>query len=59
MKDLGKLVIGASSDAILGEDPKVFDFRLKRGSLWMQATLPTGVKASISTDIADCHRARG
>ncbi len=52
MPDLGKIVIGSSSEVVLGQHQRVFDSQLKRGAIWMHATLPSGARASVSTDLA-------
>ena len=52
LPELGKIVIGSSSEVVLGQNPRVFDSQLKRGAIWMHATLPAGTRASVSTDLA-------
>ena len=48
----GKLVLGPSSEIELGKDPVNLDTRLARGGLWMNAKLPKGTTATISTSLA-------
>ena len=50
--DVGKFVIGPSSDLELGKDTKDFKTRIDRGAVWLKSGLPKGSKASITTSIA-------
>ncbi|MBI5639976.1 MAG: FecR domain-containing protein [Nitrospirae bacterium] len=50
--DVGKFVIGPSSDLELGKDTKDFRTRIARGAVWLKAGLARGSKASITTSIA-------
>lgn len=50
--DVGKFVIGPSSDLELGKDTKDFKTKIDRGAVWLKSSLPKGSKASITTSIA-------
>jgi hypothetical protein len=50
--DVGKFVIGPSSDVELGKDTKDFKTKIDRGAIWLKSDLPKGSKASITTSIA-------
>lgn len=50
--DIGRMVIGPSSDIELGKDPKDFKMKVQRGFLWFESNLPKGSKASITTSLA-------
>lgn len=50
--DVGKFVIGPSSDLELGKDTKDFKTKIDRGAVWLKSSQPKGSKASITTSIA-------
>jgi hypothetical protein len=52
LPDVGKFVIGPSSDLELGKNAKDFKTRIDRGAVWLRSDLPKGSKASITTSIA-------
>lgn len=49
---VGRYVIGPDSEIEMGREPKDFTTKMNRGALWLQATLPAGSRAAISTPIA-------
>lgn len=49
---VGRYVIGPGSEIEMGREPKDFTAKMNRGALWLQATLPAGSRAAISTPIA-------
>ena len=48
----GRLVIGPDTEMDLGKDTKEFKGKVARGSVWLNAKLPKGGRASISTSLA-------
>jgi hypothetical protein len=52
LADIGRIVIGPSSDIELGKDPKDFKIKMQRGFAWFESNLPKGSKASITTSLA-------
>lgn len=52
LADIGRIVMGPSSDVELGKNPKDFKISMQRGFAWLDATLPKGSRASISTSLA-------
>ena len=52
LADVGRIVIGPSSDIELGKDPKDFKIKMQRGFAWVESNLPKGSKASITTSLA-------
>jgi len=52
LADIGRIVIGPSSDIELGKDPKDFTIKMQRGFAWFESNLPKGSKASITTSLA-------
>lgn len=50
--DIGRIVMGPSSDVELGKNPKDFTIAMQRGFAWFDATLPKGSQASITTSLA-------
>ncbi|MBI2525213.1 MAG: FecR domain-containing protein [Candidatus Rokubacteria bacterium] len=52
LAEIGRIVMGPSSDVELGKNPKDFKVTMQRGFAWLDATLPKGSKASISTSLA-------
>lgn len=49
---VGRFVIGPASEIELGREPKDFTSKMNRGALWMQAKLPAGGRAAVSTPLA-------
>lgn len=52
LADIGRIVIGPSSDIELGKDPKDFNIKMQRGFAWFESNLTKGSKASITTSLA-------
>lgn len=52
LTDIGRIVIGPSSDIELGKDPKDFNIKMQRGFAWFESNLTKGSKASITTSLA-------
>ncbi len=52
LANIGRIVIGPSSDLELGRDPKDFKIKVQRGFTWFESSLPKGSKASITTSLA-------
>lgn len=52
LPDVGKFVIGPSSELELGKDAKDFRARIDRGALWLKSGLLRRSKASVTTSIA-------
>ncbi len=52
LADIGRIVIGPSSDIELGKDPKDFKIKMQRGFTWFESSLPKGGRASITTSLA-------
>jgi hypothetical protein len=50
--DIGKFVIGPSSDIELGKVIKDFNAKIDRGAMWFKSSLAKGNRASITTSIA-------
>jgi len=50
--DVGRFVIGPSSDIEMGKDPKDFQAKMDRGALWLKSDLPKGRRTSITTSLA-------
>ncbi len=52
LSGVGSFTIGPDTEMEMGKDKKEFKAGLKRGSLWLNAKLPKGAKAYISTTLA-------
>lgn len=52
LPDIGRITIGPDSEIELGKDPKDFKSQMPRGSLYFNAKLPEGSRASITTSLA-------
>jgi hypothetical protein len=49
---VGRFVMGPASEVEMGREPKDFSSKMNRGALWMQAKLPLGGRAGVTTPIA-------